>query len=183
MSKVRKISDLETVRLLTDPLKMKLLQAFVEQPRTTREVADLLGESVTKLYRHVDALHDAGLLDVVNEQQKRGTVERTFQAVAGRFEVDQSLFVGDESDDMAAVVRDLLRGGEQEILDALQVSREDFEETTIMMRLRIKASPSRMSELRDLLRDWIDLAEKDEDPGDDAQSAGALIAFYPVKEE
>lgn len=181
MKKVMKISDLETVRLLTDPLKVQLLQAFVEEPRSTKAAAKLLGERVTKLYRHVDALHAAGLLEVVSEQQKRGTVERTFQAVAGRFEIDQSLFAGDEADEMTAAIRDLLRAGEREILEALDAAREDIEDHAVMMRLRIKASPERMAELRQLLHDWIELADTDETPGENAEEAGALIAFYPLQ--
>ena len=92
MKETYKIKDLEHMRLLTDPLKLQLIQAFAEKAKTTKQVATELGESVTKLYRHVDALHDAGLLVVVEEKQKRGTIERTFRAVAERFEADQSLF-------------------------------------------------------------------------------------------
>ena len=68
MKDTHRISDLSDLKLLSDPLKLSLLQAFAEGPRTTRQVADDLGEKVTKLYRHVDALHEAGLLEVVAEQ-------------------------------------------------------------------------------------------------------------------
>lgn len=64
MQEVFKIKDLEQVRLLSDPLKLQLLQTFAESAKTTKQAAVELGESVTKLYRHVDALHDAGLLEI-----------------------------------------------------------------------------------------------------------------------
>ena len=75
MDKVYKIRELEQVRLLADPLKLDLLQAFAERDKTAKAVADELGQPVTRLYRHVDALLDAGLLTVVQETPKRGTVE------------------------------------------------------------------------------------------------------------
>ena len=119
MKETYRIRDLETVRLLSDPLKLQLLQAFADGPKTTKQVAAELGENITKLYRHVDALHDSGLLRVVEERQKRGTVERTFQAVARRFEADHSLFSGEAADDGAEAVRQMLRVSETEILNAL----------------------------------------------------------------
>ncbi len=82
MKETYKIKDLQQIKLLSDSLKLQLLQAFASGDKTTKQVAADLGESVTKLYRHVDALYDAGLLEITGEKQKRGTVERTFRAVA-----------------------------------------------------------------------------------------------------
>jgi predicted ArsR family transcriptional regulator len=86
------IKELKQIKLLSDPLKLQLIQSFAEGDKTTRQVATELGENVTKLYRHVDALFEAGLLEITDETQKRGTVERTFRAVAQRFEADPALF-------------------------------------------------------------------------------------------
>ncbi|MFQ5983022.1 MAG: helix-turn-helix domain-containing protein [Woeseiaceae bacterium] len=105
MKNTHRIKDLQQVRLLADPLKLQLLQAFAESAKTTKQVAAELGESVTKLYRHVDALHDSGLLEVVEEKQKRGTIERTFRAVARRFEVDHSLFADEAGDEGSEPVK------------------------------------------------------------------------------
>ena len=60
--KTHYVKDLEQARLLTDPFKLKLLEQFAAEPRTTKQVADHLGEKAPKLYRHVDALATAGLL-------------------------------------------------------------------------------------------------------------------------
>ena len=182
MKKTHKIKDLEHVRLLADPLKLQLLQAFAEEASTTKAVAAKLGESVTKLYRHVDALHDAGLLEVISEQQKRGTIERTFRAIAGRFEVDQALFADDVDGGAAAVAREVLRASEQEILNVLSANSETREDELVLMRLRIRASPARLQQLRDLLQEWIEVADDAEaNESDDSVEAGALIAFYPLE--
>lgn len=181
MRETYRISDLDQLRLLSDPLKLKLIQAFAEQPRTTREVADALGENLTRLYRHVDALLDAGLLEITREQKKRGTIERTFAAVARRFEVDRALL--SETDDHMDAVRKILRAGEEELIAALEAHDEGSE--PLFMRLRIKGSPARLRALQESLETWLESAQDldAEDDGAAADEAGAIIAFYPVRRD
>ena len=82
------IKRLEQATLLSDPFKLKLLEGFAGKPSTTKQVADRMGEKAPRLYRHVDALVDEGLLTLVEEKPKRGTIERYYTTVAARFEVD-----------------------------------------------------------------------------------------------
>ena len=182
MKEVHTIKDLEHMRLLTDPLKLRLIQAFAEKGRTTKQVAAELGESVTKLYRHVDALHEAGLLVIEEEKQKRGTIERTFRAVAERFEADHSLFADDAGEEGAGAIRDMLRGAEAEILDAIANADDDSDQKAIVMRLRGKVSPERVDELQQSLSEWIESMQEAMDcESEDAEEFGGLIAFYPIR--
>lgn len=180
MLETYRVNDLEQVRLLADPLKLRIIQAFAAGPRTTLQVAESLGENVTRLYRHVDALLAAGLIEVTGEQKKRGTVERSFQAVARRFEADHTLFTADDS--AMATARDLLRAGEEELLGAL--ARAGADDVPLVMRLRMQGSPARIRHLRRALEEWVEAAqesdEEAEDEGDESAQAGALIAFYTL---
>lgn len=185
MQETFKIKELEHIRLLANPLKLQLLQAFAEGEKTTKQVAAELGESITKLYRHVDALHDAELLEIAQETPKRGTVERTFRAVARRFEADQSLFTGEVGEESANAIRELLQAGESEILSALSTAGADAEpEKIILTRLRLKGSPERIAALRQSLNAWIESVQEDEgDCADCAEEVGAMIAFYPIADK
>jgi DNA-binding transcriptional ArsR family regulator len=182
MKETYEIKDLETVRLLSDPLKLRILQAFADSAKTTKQVATELGEPITKLYRHVDALHDSNLLEVVGERQKRGTIERTFRAVARRFEVDHSLFSGESADTGADAVREVLRASETEILNALANFSDDPESRMVFARVRGKASPEIIAELQEKLNEWMQsMPGDDQAPADDAREYGGLIAFYPIE--
>lgn len=178
------IKHLDQLRLLTDPLKLKLVRAFAEGEKTTKQVAAELGESTTKLYRHVDALQDAGLLRVVKETRKRGTVERTFRAVAQRFEADRSLFAEEAGEDAANAFRDVLRTSEEEILRALaSADTNTVPEDFVLARIRCRRSPARIASLRQTLAEWVEsVQDDDEEDADDYQEIGGFIAFYPVDE-
>lgn len=179
MKETLTIQDLEQVRLLSDPLKLKLIQAFAEGPKTARDVADTTGEKLTKLYRHIDALLDAGLIHITSEEQKRGTVERTFEAVARRFEVDHSLFA--DGDAQLEPIRDVIRAGEEELLSALSNVGDD--EQPLFVRLRVRGSRTQLAALQASLEQWVADAQamEDDEATDDMEEAGVMIGFYPIR--
>jgi DNA-binding transcriptional ArsR family regulator len=75
----RTVSDL---RALAHPLRLRMMELFAESPKTTKQVADLLGEPPTRLYHHVAALERAGLLVLKETRQNRGAVEKWYAGVA-----------------------------------------------------------------------------------------------------
>ena len=182
MKKTLIINDLDKIKLLSDPLKLQLIQAFSEEEKTTIQVAAELGESVTKLYRHVDALFDAGLIVIASEKKKRGTVERTFRSIAKRFEADPSLFASTTNNDASIVARQAIRSIEDELVTAITDDANREENELLFARLRCKASPARIAELRSALEEWIEQAENDpETDNENTEEVGALLAFYPIK--
>lgn len=70
------------LRALAHPLRLRLVELFAEAPRTTKQVADLLGEPPTRLYHHVNALEQAGLLRLRETRANRGAVEKWYEASA-----------------------------------------------------------------------------------------------------
>ena len=178
MKDVQKIDDLEQLRLLSDPLKLSLLQVFGEDEATVAAAAEALGEPQTKLYRHVDALLNAGLIEVTRERPKRGTVERWFRTVARRFEVADELLATEDPADEERAVRDVLRGAEAELLAALREKDEAVPPT--FARFRAKVTPKQLEELRERLFVWLDETLADAPEGEDTIDVGALVALYRV---
>ena len=85
------LADLAQIRILADPLRLRILSTLGEE-RTTKQVAEILGEKPTKLYHHVAALERVGLVRLARKRQNRGTVEKYFVAVARAFKADPRLF-------------------------------------------------------------------------------------------
>ncbi len=89
---VRIIRDLETLRVLTDPLRMRILAALDEQPRTVKEVARMLDMPPTRLYYHFNLLEKHGIIRVVETRVVSGIIEKKYRVTARNFNVDRALF-------------------------------------------------------------------------------------------
>lgn len=74
--------SLDQLRALAHPLRLRMLELFAEGPRTTKQVAQQLGEPPTKLYHHANALERAGLLRLSKTRQNRGAVEKWYEAAS-----------------------------------------------------------------------------------------------------
>jgi len=116
------IRDLNQLKALSDPLRVRILQGFAGGSRTVREVASAIGTRQSRLYHHIAILEAAGLIEIVDTRSVRGTVEKHYRAAASRFEVDGSVFSGDEREglepDRVRMVSSILSQVRVEILDA-----------------------------------------------------------------
>src|SRR3954447_5228118 len=72
------------MRALAHPLRLRILELFAETPRTTKQVADLLGQPPTRLYHHVAALERVGWLELRETRKNRGTIEKWYGTPAKR---------------------------------------------------------------------------------------------------
>lgn len=70
-----------TADLLLHPVRMRILQSlFDADPLTTAQLRDRLPDiAPATMYRHIAALADAGVLEIVSEKRIRGTVERSYR--------------------------------------------------------------------------------------------------------
>lgn len=182
------VRSLEQARVLADPLRLRILLEFVAAPRTTKQVAERLGEPAPKLYRHVESLVNAGLLARGEERQKRGTTERYLRAVASRFEVDPSLFAPATESGKATVSRSMVKmvgsvfGDTQREFLAQQHQFADEVDGPILLRIRARGSRDGLRTLRARLVEWVEECQSTAggDATGEAEYAG-LIAFYPTK--
>lgn len=81
MQNVCYIEDVEQAMALLKPLRLEILRRL-DSPRTCPELATEFEESAQKIYYHIKALQEAGLVDKVAEKRVRGTVEGYYQARA-----------------------------------------------------------------------------------------------------
>jgi DNA-binding transcriptional ArsR family regulator len=81
MQDVYYIEDVDQAMALLKPIRLEILRRL-DEPRTLDTLAEAFQESAQKIYYHVKALQEAGLVDKVDEKRVRGTVEGYYQARA-----------------------------------------------------------------------------------------------------
>jgi len=68
-------------KILLDPTRIRIIQALIlgeKQAFTTNEICDQLSDVPrATLYRHINVLIEANILQIVSERKVRGSVERT----------------------------------------------------------------------------------------------------------
>lgn len=84
------IDDAERARLALSPIRKRLLMAL-RQPESATTLAAALDLSRQRIGYHLRALEQAGLIELVEERQRRGFVERVLIARAEAFLVDPSI--------------------------------------------------------------------------------------------
>ena len=176
----RSVADL---RALAHPLRLRMMELFAESPKTTKQVADLLGQPPTRLYHHVAALERAGLLVLVETRQNRGAVEKWYTGVA------RQLRAGDAKDASRpasravrrALAATVLEQAKHEIMSVPKGARE----AALLARVVIAAPPANIPALRRRLYDVVksmreECSADDAKAGADHERWAATIAFAPV---
>lgn len=174
------IQDLGQLKALADPLRVRILEALVERPRTTKQVAERLGEKPTKLYHHVEALDKVGLIELHSTRPNRGTLEKYFQAVARSFRADPDLFSSDPAaTGWAAMGAELLSRGAEEIraLDGVDLEGRQ----PMLVQLKTTASQARIERMQEQFQQLFDeLASEEPEADVDTVEYQMIVAFYPV---
>jgi DNA-binding transcriptional ArsR family regulator len=85
------VTDLEVLRLVSDPFRVQILELMREAPRTVKELAEELNIPSTRLYYHMNLLESHGLIRVASTRIVSGIVEKRYEVTAARLSVDRSL--------------------------------------------------------------------------------------------
>lgn len=102
--------DRRLMRLASEPVRLKALTFLTEGPAGVSEVAAKLGIDVGDAGRHLDALRDEGLVEVVGEVLNRGAVEPRYRALARSFFGDEewALMSLDEQNRLTGWILDMI---------------------------------------------------------------------------
>ncbi len=181
---VYRVRRLDQVRALAHPLRLRLFEVFAARVCTTKQAAEVLGESPTRLYHHVAALERVGLVRLRRTRPKRGTIEKYYGAVAPLLEVDPALLPGAAGRPGSGLGRGMAR----EVLRAMQQDLERCERASvpeedrpIVARLSFRAPPEEVRRVRQELLGWLADFQKRSDCRVDprAPSTTLTLAFVP----
>ena len=187
-----KITDLETIRIMSDPLRLRIIQAMspdVDEPWTVKRLAAALGLPATKLYYHVNLLEKHGLIRVIGTGIVSGIVESRYAITARRIGIARSVFGNDSEDGgnaIAGLLTSILDTTRDEILTNVAngtiVSSET--EPDSPRRLTVGKNIARLSiaraiEFRQQVEAVLKAFEDDHEP--DGITLATLVAIYPVE--
>lgn len=187
------ISSLETLKVVADPLRKRILELF-DKPNTVKAIARQLGTTPSKLYYHVNLLEEHGLLRVTDTRIVSGIIEKQYQCAARVIRVKAGLLspTPEEGDEGLNVMlanlldytRDQLRTSVREgIVDLSEDA--DKHRSLFMSQLDItltsEVATQFYARLRELVDEFSQVAEVDDDtPG--AQNYLLQIAMFPTRD-
>src|SRR4029079_13876765 len=145
----RNVSDL---RALAHPLRLRMMELFAESPKTTKQVAELLGQPPTRLYHHVAALERAGLLVLRETRPNRGAVEKWYGAISQQLGTTRANT--DKSSGAKAARRAVVATVLEQAKQAGMSTRRDSE-AALVARMVLSLPPAQIPVVRQRLYDAI----------------------------
>jgi DNA-binding transcriptional ArsR family regulator len=179
------VKNLETMKALADPRRLEIL-GLLQKPRTTRQVADVLGETANAMYYHMMELEKNKLIEVVKTAMKGHLQEKYYQAVARFYMPAPDLFESPFDPYKAASIRQLqamfvvaLRELHKAAADPQL--EEGLSETGCMLQTQLSLSAENQAVFRERL---LALAREFEQEQPDQKTQALLtILFFPTSPE
>jgi DNA-binding transcriptional ArsR family regulator len=186
------ISDLETLKVLADPLRLSILE-YLMRPSTVKRIAEKINKPATKLYYHFNLLEKHGLIVLVDTRIVSGIIEKHYQAAARVYRVAKNLLApgtGDFDEGLELTLNGMFNATKQEILSNIHDQTIDMAEEApwhrrmnltqnifILNQADLQAFYSKMQELINAFQDKSDVTDHD--------SAGVdvlkmLLVTYPI---
>jgi DNA-binding transcriptional ArsR family regulator len=81
----------EAAVALLDPERRRLTEVLAERPESATGLARRLGETRQRINYHLRVLEEAGLIELAEERQRRGRIERIMRTAARRFVIDPAM--------------------------------------------------------------------------------------------
>jgi DNA-binding transcriptional ArsR family regulator len=193
LAPLRVVDDLDTVRVLADPLRLAILRVVMREahvkPRlmTVKEIAEELGEPQTKLYRHIKQLESVGVIRDAETRLVSGILEHRYQPGQVELRIDGSVLgtmSGEDAGTSVAAVFDgfrdhfvkLIRTGEVRLWpSAEEGDRHDDYTRSRLASMSTRISPAKAAEFHarlSALFEEFENTERDED-GVDVNLFGA----------
>lgn len=89
------VDDLETLKVLSDPLRLRIRE-LMAKPATVKQVAAKLDLPPTKLYYHINLLEKHALIVLVDTRLVSGIVEKHYQISSYRLQLAKQLLSASE---------------------------------------------------------------------------------------
>jgi len=183
------IQDIETLRAISDPLRIRLLE-LMAQPQTVKEIASQLGVGKTKLYYHLNLMEKHGIIRVVRTRIVSGILEKSYQVTAFSYRPAKELLLhGDEGKAQGiAIVESILDATRTDLAHGLKTGqlapgKEGQEKQLLMGRVIMSLTPEQAASFYERFTALLTEVSQYEKPTTEGQTYSLTIAFFPKAAE
>lgn len=188
------VSDLETLKVTADALRLRLIDLLRQRPATAKALAAVLETQPRSLYYHLNLLERHGLIRVVETRLVSGIQEKTYRASAYLF-VFKDFAPGAEGDapPLGVAVSSIMHITEEELREAVARGRIDLRDGAPpehalhndwrLLRLTAAEAASLAARLEALLNEYPDMLDapaSGEAVGDERQTYRLLTTMFPT---
>ena len=187
------IKDLETLKVIADPLRAQVMEILIPEALTVNQVAERLGLSASKLYYHVNLLEKHGLVKVEDTRVIGNIIERHYRAASSSLTVDPELFsfsTDQGKENINALLSATIDATRDDLLRSLQARSFALEHgareqprRVIINRLVSRISDERAGEFQErlvaLLKEFEDADAGDSAPEASLQTYALTVVLYP----
>jgi len=189
------ISGADTLRAISDPTRMRLMEVMVQRqdpPWSVKELAAALEAPTTRLYHHIEQLLSHGIVVPVEQRVVSGIIETRYRVAALSFQLDRRLFEGD-TDAATQAIHDTLvtifDSARDEIEAAMRSAAanpsgdhgdhgDPERDRVLVARSLARLTPARAAEYRRRLNELqAEFADEDSPEG---EAWGVVLAVYPM---
>jgi DNA-binding transcriptional ArsR family regulator len=186
------ISNLESLKVMADSNRLRILEALSDKPLTVKQIAQQLGTSPTKLYYHVNLLEEHGFIVVTSSRIVSGIIEKQYRAAANSLNIDRSLLSfngGNLNEGLDTLLSVVFEGTREDIRrgvrsGAITMGKGNSEENnSVFGRTLARMTPDQFKSFKDKLAAIIKEFGTAGTKESEGQAYGLTIALYPYVEE
>jgi DNA-binding transcriptional ArsR family regulator len=185
------IDTVETLKVVADPLRLRILAALRRGSATAKELAHALGTPLKGLYYHLALLEEHDLIRVAATRVVSGIIEKQYAVTAYRLSVERSLFAPEAPDPQTGLdvfLSVVLDHAHAEIQRSVAAGLIDLAAPTHreggvdLGRLWMRLTPAQRDELEGRQKAlFLEYAEQQAAPDDpEARYYEFLLGSYPV---
>jgi len=185
------IEDLETLKVLADPLRLRIRELMAE-PTTVKQVAAELDMPPTKLYYHINLLEKHELIVLVDTRVVSGIIEKHYQISARQTQVAKHLLSPDEPsgegfaltiNTMFDTVRDNLHYSVQDGVMEWDDDGERYKGLSLhrgTLRLTDEQAAEFYGKVETLFHEYVALSEEHRGKTDGTQKYRTFYTLFPI---
>ena len=89
---IQYITDIERLKVISDPLRISILTTLGTEKKNSRELAKLLKINRTKIHYHLNILEENNFIEVVDTDSINGIIQKYYLPTAQAFVPSPSIF-------------------------------------------------------------------------------------------